>query len=257
MALARGAHVIAAVRGDLAEARRLGAAEVYDTGARDVADLLRESHPDGVDAVLDIVNGRSAIRGDVEFLRPGGRLVSTVFGADVGWFAERHIRAFNIVGHTTPFGGTPNPKQSRQGLTEVAHMLAAGTITAHRLCGRAGRCARCARETPRRRPPREGRHPPAVTRTAGAPPDADSRSLANPCQCSQLADTPRASRTSSIGNGRCRPEPGLKESNEQPAGNSDRGPWRWARALERAGCHLGAPDPGRHPMGSEGSAGRP
>jgi len=130
MALARGAHVIAAVRGDLPEARRLGAAEVYDTGARDVADLLRESHPDGVDAVLDIVNGRSAIRGDVEFLRPGGRLVSTVFGADVGWFAERHITAFNIVGHTTPFGGTPNPKQSPQGLTEVAQMLAAGTITA-------------------------------------------------------------------------------------------------------------------------------
>ena len=34
------------------------------------------------------------------------------------------------MGHTTPFGGTPNPKQSPQGLTEVAHMLAAGTITA-------------------------------------------------------------------------------------------------------------------------------
>lgn len=129
MALARGAHVIATVRGDIEEARRLGAEEVYDAKAADVAGTLREAYPDGVDAVLDIVNGHNAIRRDVEFLKSGGRLVSTVFGADVGWFAERQVSAHNIVGHTTPFGGTPNPKQSPQGLTEVAHMLAAGTIT--------------------------------------------------------------------------------------------------------------------------------
>jgi NADPH:quinone reductase-like Zn-dependent oxidoreductase len=83
-----------------------------------------------MDAVLDIVNGRTAIKSDTEFLKRGGRLVSTVFGADVAWFSEREITAYNIVGHTTPFGGTPNPKQSPQGLTEIAGMLAAGTITA-------------------------------------------------------------------------------------------------------------------------------
>jgi NADPH:quinone reductase-like Zn-dependent oxidoreductase len=130
MALARGARVIATVQGSTEEARRLGAQEVYDAEASDIAGALRESHPDGVDAVLDIVNGRSAIKRDVEFLKPGGKLVSTVFGADVEWFAERQITAYNVVGHATPFGGTPNPKQSPQGLAEVAHMLAAGTITA-------------------------------------------------------------------------------------------------------------------------------
>ena len=59
MAVARGARVIATVRGDVdaSEARRLGAEDVYDVDAVDAVHALRESHPDGVDAVLDIVNG--------------------------------------------------------------------------------------------------------------------------------------------------------------------------------------------------------
>ena len=56
MAHARGAHVIATVRGDADEARRLGAEEVYDAKAGEVIDALRASHPDGVDAILDLVN---------------------------------------------------------------------------------------------------------------------------------------------------------------------------------------------------------
>jgi len=130
MAMARGARVIATVRGDVdaSEAHRLGAEDVYDVDAIDAVHALRESHPDGVDAVLDIVNGPAGIKRDAEFLKRGGRLVSTTFTADVDWFAERKISAYNIVGHTTPFGGTPNPRQSPQGLDEIARMLAAGTI---------------------------------------------------------------------------------------------------------------------------------
>jgi NADPH:quinone reductase len=123
MALSRGAHVIATVRGDADEARRLGAQEVYDTHAADVASALRTAHPDGVDAVLDLVSGPDAIRGDAEFIKPGGRLVSTVFAADEGWFADRQITAHNSA-------SSANPLLSPQGLTEVARMLAAGTITA-------------------------------------------------------------------------------------------------------------------------------
>ncbi|MGD0702007.1 MAG: zinc-binding dehydrogenase [Trebonia sp.] len=129
MAVARGARVVASVRGsaDASEARRLGAAEVHDVGSGGVARALQGA---GADAVLDIVNGRDASRGDAEFLTPGGRLVSTIFGADVAWFAERRITAYNIIGHPTPFGGTPNPRQTPQGLAELARMLATGTITA-------------------------------------------------------------------------------------------------------------------------------
>ena len=43
--LTRGAHVIATVRGDADEARRLGAEEVYDTQAVDLASALHAAHP--------------------------------------------------------------------------------------------------------------------------------------------------------------------------------------------------------------------
>jgi NADPH:quinone reductase len=123
MARARGVHVIATVRGDVDEARRLGAEEVYDTTAVDVFDALHTSHPDGVEAVLDLVNGSDVIRRDAEILKSGGGLVSTRYAADEEWFAERQITAFNIATLT-------NPLSSPQGLTKVARMLADGTITA-------------------------------------------------------------------------------------------------------------------------------
>jgi NADPH:quinone reductase-like Zn-dependent oxidoreductase len=123
MARSRGAHVIATVRGDADEARRLGAEEVYDAKAVEVVDALCGSHPDGVDAVLDLVNDSEAIRRDAEILRPGSSLVSTIYAADEGWFSERQITAHNIAGNV-------NPLASPQGLNQVARMLADGTITA-------------------------------------------------------------------------------------------------------------------------------
>ena len=123
MARDRGVHVIATVRGDVDEARRIGAEEVYNTKAVDVVDAVRASHPDGVDAVLDLVNGSDLIRRDAEILKPGGGLVSTRYTADEEWFAERQITAFNIATIT-------NPLSSPQGLTKVARMLADGAITA-------------------------------------------------------------------------------------------------------------------------------
>ena len=123
MARSRGAHVLATVRGDVDEARRLGAEEVYDSQAVDVIDALRADHPDGVDAVLDLVNGPDAIRRDAEVIRPGGHLVSTIFAADEGWFAQRDITAHNHASNTNPLISPP-------GLATVAQMLAEGTITA-------------------------------------------------------------------------------------------------------------------------------
>ena len=86
-------------------------------------DALHADHPDGVDAVLDLVSGSDAIRRDAEIIRPGGHLVSTIFAADEGWFAERHITAHN-------HASNKNPLISPEGLATVAQMLADGTITA-------------------------------------------------------------------------------------------------------------------------------
>ena len=123
MARARGAHVIATVRGDPDEARRLGAAEVYDSRAVDAIDAIKATHPEGVDAVLDLVNAANAIRRDADIIKAGGHLVSTVYAADVQWFAGRSITAQNI-------RSFQNSLASGRGLTEVARLLAAGTITA-------------------------------------------------------------------------------------------------------------------------------
>jgi NADPH:quinone reductase-like Zn-dependent oxidoreductase len=123
IARSRGAHVIATVRGDAEEARRLGAEEVYDSQVVDVIDALRADHPDGADAVLDLVSGPDVIRRDAEVIRPGGRLVSTIFAADEAWFAERQISAHN-------HASSANPLISPQGLATVAGMLSDGTITA-------------------------------------------------------------------------------------------------------------------------------
>ena len=48
--------------------------------------------------------------------------MSTLYAADVPWFAERRITAENIASVENPFA-------SRQGLTELAHFLATGLIT--------------------------------------------------------------------------------------------------------------------------------
>ncbi|MGB8542931.1 MAG: zinc-binding dehydrogenase [Candidatus Acidiferrales bacterium] len=123
MARSMGAHVIATVRGDADEAKRLGAEEVYDTKAGDVIAAIHKAHPDGVDAVFDLVNGKDAIGRDAEILKPGGKLVSTIYAADEKWFAERKITAHNIAGLTNPLSNT-------EGLTRVARMMADGVITA-------------------------------------------------------------------------------------------------------------------------------
>jgi NADPH:quinone reductase-like Zn-dependent oxidoreductase len=123
MAHDRGAYVIATVRGDEGEARRLGAEEVYDTNTVDVIEAIRAAHSDGVDAVLDLVNGPDAIRRNADILKSGGHLVSTIYAADEKWFAERHIEACNIA-------GSSNRLSTTQGLKEVVHLLLEGKITA-------------------------------------------------------------------------------------------------------------------------------
>ena len=123
MAHARGAHVIATVRGDPDDAFRLGADEVYDSKSLDPVEALRAAHPDGIDAILDPISDAGAIRHEADILRAGGNIVSTVGAADERWFAERHIHARNLTAVTNPFN-------SAKGLSELARMLAGGVITA-------------------------------------------------------------------------------------------------------------------------------
>jgi NADPH:quinone reductase-like Zn-dependent oxidoreductase len=123
MARSRDARVIATVRGDADEARSLGAEEVYDAKVGDAIAAIHDAHPEGIDAVLDLVSSKDAIKRDTEILKPSGKLVSTIGAVDEAWFAEHRVTAHNILGNENPFS-------SPQGLNEVAGMLASGKITA-------------------------------------------------------------------------------------------------------------------------------
>jgi NADPH:quinone reductase len=117
IARSRGAEVYATVFGNVEEAYRLGANEAYDAKSSDVLAALRARHPNGIDAILDLVNGPNTIQDNVDVLKKGGKLVSTLYAADQHWFSERSVTTLNISSKT-------NPLVSTDGLTRLGEMLA-------------------------------------------------------------------------------------------------------------------------------------
>ena len=107
LAAAAGANVIApALPEDYEYLRGLGVGELIDRNA-DVATAVREVHPDGVDAVLDVVSPTP----DTSLLKEGGRLASPLGAAGEG------PGRFNIVAEPTPAN-----------LRRLAELLDAGTL---------------------------------------------------------------------------------------------------------------------------------
>jgi NADPH:quinone reductase len=92
LAVQRGARVVGVCSGrNVAYARSLGAAELIDYTAEDVGDALRSRHPDGIDAIVDLVGDRPAVTALSEQLRPGGRVASALSGADEEELARRPL----------------------------------------------------------------------------------------------------------------------------------------------------------------------
>jgi len=92
LAAAEGAHVVApALPEDHDYLSGLGATELVDRNA-DVAAVVREAHPDGVDALFDVVSQTP----DTSLLNEGGRLASTLGAAGEG------PGRFNIMAQPTP-----------------------------------------------------------------------------------------------------------------------------------------------------------
>ena len=85
LAAARGANVIATIRpGDEDVVTGLGAAETVDY-SNNVIGAVRERYPDGIDAVIDLVNRDPGEFGALAGLvRAGGRAVSALGGAGEG-----------------------------------------------------------------------------------------------------------------------------------------------------------------------------
>ncbi|MET9959501.1 NADP-dependent oxidoreductase [Streptomyces sp. NPDC006326] len=119
LAAARGAHVIAVAAGeDHDYARALGADEVIDYRTSDVADTVRSAHPHGVDAVLDLADGRDVLMQKITpLVRDGGRVATTVFAADVDALAARGVRAVNF-----------NYQATDQDMAELADLVTSGAL---------------------------------------------------------------------------------------------------------------------------------
>jgi NADPH2:quinone reductase len=72
--------------------RELGAVECIDYREQDVVEAVRAAHPDGVDAVFDLVGGEALAR-SVELLRRGGRVVSVSEPPDPAAFEQQGVSA--------------------------------------------------------------------------------------------------------------------------------------------------------------------
>ncbi|WP_019634580.1 NADP-dependent oxidoreductase [Actinomadura atramentaria] len=103
LAADQGAHVIAtAAPGTAAALERLGAAETVDYATGSVPEQVIAAHPDGVDAILDMVTPTSGIEALANLVRPGGTIVSTIFALNPDALAARQITAVNLANRATP-----------------------------------------------------------------------------------------------------------------------------------------------------------
>ena len=119
LAARRGARVIATARqANEAFARELGASETVDHTKSDLLNGVRMTHPGGIEAIIDLVNGSDALGRLAGLVNEGGRIASSVYAADVEFLAQRGIKATNVGVHP-----------DAQRLEELSRMVDARELT--------------------------------------------------------------------------------------------------------------------------------
>jgi NADPH:quinone reductase-like Zn-dependent oxidoreductase len=120
LAARRGARVVAVCSGENADyARGLGAIDVIDYSAGDVADEVRSRFPDGIDAVADMHGDAEQLAKLTEQVSSGGHVASIVGAADVDSLGARGVEAENVQGRV-----------STASLEVLVGMLEAGELVA-------------------------------------------------------------------------------------------------------------------------------
>ncbi len=95
LAAQRGLVVVATARPEEdAFVRELGAAETIDYTAGSVADAVRRRHPDGVAALIDVVDQKDGLTELASIVRAGGHVATLLGAADV-----EQLEARGLVGH--------------------------------------------------------------------------------------------------------------------------------------------------------------
>ena len=113
-----GAHVIATGPADLVDhLRDLGATELVDFTQGPTADQVLAAHPDGIDAVIDLISTRGQAGPLIDLLRPGGVIVSTNGAVDPDGLAARELRGVNL-----------NSIPTHEDLATIAGLAATGRL---------------------------------------------------------------------------------------------------------------------------------
>jgi NADPH:quinone reductase-like Zn-dependent oxidoreductase len=98
----RGVKVIATARPDQDQyVRELGAAETIDYSAGSLADAVRSRYPDGIAALIDVVNQKDALTDLASVVRPGGHVATLMGAADLEVLASREIGGTNVMAAPT------------------------------------------------------------------------------------------------------------------------------------------------------------
>jgi NADPH:quinone reductase-like Zn-dependent oxidoreductase len=92
-----GGNVIANVRvRDAERMRAYGATETIDHTEVPLQDAVRQAHPDGIDALLDLVSGADGFAALASLVRPGGSAVTTQYVADEQALGATEITGINF-----------------------------------------------------------------------------------------------------------------------------------------------------------------
>lgn len=103
LAAACGAEVIATARPDADRwIQQLGAAQTADYTADGIAEQVRKTHPDGIDALLDLTRDQARFSEYAGLVHDGGTAVSVTFTAAPELLASERITVSNFVMQDKP-----------------------------------------------------------------------------------------------------------------------------------------------------------
>lgn len=103
LAVGQGVRVIATTDPDTAGyLRELGAAETVDFTEAPTADQVGEAHPDGIDAIVDLISTPGEIEPIAALLKRNGVIVSSNGAVDPEVLATRGLRGANVYANAQP-----------------------------------------------------------------------------------------------------------------------------------------------------------
>jgi NADPH:quinone reductase len=118
LAAQAGAHVIAVARADAFDRmRNYGAVETVDYTTVSVPDAVQQTHPDGIDVLVDVASDADGFDALATLVRPGGTALTTRYLADTETLTSRGVAGVNF-----------RVEMSSEALERLADIVVGGTI---------------------------------------------------------------------------------------------------------------------------------